>query len=213
MSDEAAEPQTWAQWRGAERRRLIAARLAIPAGERRHHAQRIGAGLDALLPDLAGLVVAVYWPIRGEPDLRPWIASIRRRGARCALPVVLGRDAPLAFREWRDGARLEPGVWNIPVPADGAQLAPGIVIAPVVGFDERGYRLGYGGGYYDRTLAAATPRPCAIGVGHSGAALPSIDPQAHDVPMDAIVTERGVQVHRPCPPTGGPTFGMGPENP
>ena len=81
------------------------------------------------------------------------------------------------------------GVWNIPVPADGIQVVPDIVIAPVVGFDPEGYRLGYGGGYYDRTLAAWSRKPRVIGVGDSGAAIATIYPLLHDIPMDAIVTD------------------------
>lgn len=213
MSEAIGADRQWASWRAAERRRLIAARLAMPAAERRRLARRIGAALDGLLADVAGLVVAVYWPIRGEPDLRPWIESVRARGARCALPVVVAGNAPLEFRAWQAGAPLARGVWNIPVPADGPTVAPQVLIVPVVGFDAGGHRLGYGGGFYDRTLAAAAPRPFAIGVGASAAALSSIDPQPHDVPMDAIVTEHGATDFRRWRPTAGPTFSMGGENP
>jgi 5,10-methenyltetrahydrofolate synthetase len=213
MSDAIGAGRQWASWRAAERRRLIAARLAMPPAERRRLARRIGAALDEWLADVAGLVIAAYWPIRGEPDLRPWLESVRARGAHCALPVVVAANAPLEFRSWRPGARLARGVWNIPVPADGLPVAPQLLIVPVVGFDAGGYRLGYGGGFYDRTLAAATPRPFAVGVGASMAALSSIDPQPHDVPMDAIVTEHGTTAFRRPRPTGGPTFSMGGENP
>ncbi|RPH58874.1 MAG: 5-formyltetrahydrofolate cyclo-ligase [Burkholderiales bacterium] len=192
MIEATTDPGRWASWRSAERRRLIAERLAMPAGERRRGADRIGATLDRIVGDASDLIVAVYWPIRGEPDLRGWIDSIRARGARCALPVVVAPGVPLVFRRWDAGARLQPGIWNIPVPADGDRVTPHLVIAPVVGYDVAGYRLGYGGGYYDRTLAAAAPRPRAIGVGYARSALPSIDPQPHDIPMDAIVTDGGV---------------------
>ncbi len=213
MSDAIWAGRPWASWRAAERRRLIAARLAMPAVERRRLARRIGAALDKLLADVAGLVIAAYWPIRGEPDLRPWLESVRARGAHCALPVVVAANAPLEFRSWRPGDRLARGVWNIPVPADGPPVAPQVLIVPVVGFDAGGHRLGYGGGFYDRTLAAATPRPFAIGVGASVAALSSIDPQPHDVPMDAIVTEHGATDFRRRRPTADPTFSMGRKNP
>jgi 5,10-methenyltetrahydrofolate synthetase len=211
--DNPPDPRRWAAWRKTERRRLIAARLAMPASVRRHHALRIGAALDGLLGDVAGLLVAVYWPIRGEPDLRAWIDSLRARGARCALPVVVARDAPLAFREWPRGARLRPGAWNIPEPADGAPVVPQVVLAPVVGFDRDAYRLGHGGGYYDRTLAIASPRPRAIGVGYADAEIPSILPQPHDVAMDLVVTELGVAAASSHRPTVHPTFRMGSQNP
>ncbi|MCZ7559835.1 MAG: 5-formyltetrahydrofolate cyclo-ligase [Burkholderiaceae bacterium] len=213
MSDEAAAVPAWMAWRRAERSRLIAARLAMPARARRECARLIGAALDRLLPEPAGLVVAVYWPIRGEPDLRAWIDSIRSRGARCALPVVAARGAPLVFREWSADARLVPGVWNIPEPADGEALAPQVVIAPLVGHDRRGYRLGYGGGYYDRTLAACAARPFAIGVGYRAAGLAGFEPQPHDIPMDAIVHEGGASLHGHEDPTRLPTFVVGPEKP
>jgi 5,10-methenyltetrahydrofolate synthetase len=213
MSEAIGADRPWASWRAAERRRLIAARLAMPVVERRRLARRIGAALDELLADVGGLIVAAYWPIRGEPDLRRWIESVRARGAHCALPVVVAGNAPLEFRSWRPGDRLARGVWNIPVPADGPPVAPQVVIVPVVGFDAGGHRLGYGGGFYDRTLAAASPRPFAIGVGPSTAALSSIDPQPHDVPMDAIVTERGATDFRCQRPTAGPTFSMGRKTP
>jgi 5,10-methenyltetrahydrofolate synthetase len=106
--------------------------------------------------------------------------------------VVVSRNQPLVFRPWRPGTRLERGVWNIPVPADGPEVVPDVVIAPIVGFDVDRYRLGYGGGYYDRTLATIPTKPSVIGVGYVQAALETIHPQPHDVPMDVIVTERGV---------------------
>lgn len=213
MSGAIGAGQPWASWRAAERRRLIAARLEVPAIERRRLARRIGAALDELLADVAGLVIGAYWPIRGEPDLRPWLESVRARGAHCALPMVVAANAPLEFRSWRPGARLARGVWNIPVPADGPPVSPQVLIVPVVGFDAAGHRLGYGGGFYDRTLAAAVPRPFAIGVGAAMASLSSIDPQPHDVPMDAIVTEHGAADFRRKRPTVGPTFSMGSKNP
>ena len=112
----------------------------------------------------------------------------RRRecGSRCRSPLALGQ--PLVFREWHPHARLARGLWKIPYPADGAPVTPDIVIAPLVGFDGGCYRLGYGGGFFDRTLAALSPKALAIGVGYPSAALRTIYPQPHDVPMDWIVT-------------------------
>jgi 5-formyltetrahydrofolate cyclo-ligase len=177
-----------ARWRKAERRRLIAARLALSVAVRQECAARVAADLDHLVPTSRATIVSVYWPFRGELDLRAWMAAAQARGIRVALPVVVGKGMPLVFREWHLRARLEPGVWNIPVPADGAAVIPTIVIAPLVGFDSDAYRLGYGGGFFDRTLAALSPRPLAIGVGHPLGTLASIYPQPHDIPMDWIVT-------------------------
>ena len=177
-----------ARWRKTERERLIAARLALPAEERTDHARRIAADLDAIIPLAATTIVSAYWPFRGEPDLRGWMSTFRGEGIRVALPVVVGKGQPLAFREWHPDARLECGVWNIPFPADGSVVVPTVVIAPLVGFSPNGYRLGYGGGFFDRTLAALDPRPLAIGVGHRDGAIRTIYPQPHDIPMDWIVT-------------------------
>ena len=135
--------------------------------------------------------VSVYWPIRGEPDLRAWMHAIFQSGACVALPVATALGQPLVFREWRPGARLARGLWNIPHPADGKLVVPNVVIAPVVGFDLQGYRLGYGGGFFDRTLARLNPKPLTIGVGYPDAELRTIFPQPHDIPMDWVVTGSG----------------------
>lgn len=184
--------ETIARWRKVERKRLIAKRLAVNLDARADQARRIAGNLDRVIGDLSGMIVSCYWPFRGEPDLRPWLETVRRRGARTALPVVVAKAAPLAFRLWKDGEPLARGVWNIPFPAAGESAIPDIVIAPLVGFDRAGYRLGYGGGYYDRTLAALSLRRRVIGVGCAGLAIPTIYPQPHDIPMDLIVTNRGV---------------------
>jgi len=176
-------------WRKSERERLIAARLAETAEARARMSVRIAEGLDRLTGDLAGRTVSLYWPFRGEPDLRPWGAAIIERGATTALPVVVEKAHPLTFRAYRSGDRLEKGVWNIPIPAAGTEVVPDIVIAPLVGFDRRGFRLGYGGGFFDRTLAALPRKPLVIGVGYSFQRIATIHPQPHDIAMDAIVTE------------------------
>ena len=180
------------RWRTVERERLIALRLAIPAEERRRLSDRIARELDRLLEDPSGKVVAAYLPFRGEPDLRFWIEGLSLRGATAALPVVVAPRSPLEFRTWSRGESLRPGVWNIPVPAGGTVVTPDVVIAPVVGYDAACYRLGHGGGFYDRTLAALPHRPRILGVGYERLALRTIYPQTYDVPMDAIVTEAGV---------------------
>lgn len=178
-------------WRKAERQRIIAERLSLSADERRRHAEMIGRHLSAALGNVQGRTIGVYWPIRSEPNLRPWMEQINARGAQCALPVVVERHAPLVFRTWRPGATMASGIWNIPVPADGVDVLPDIVVSPVVGFDPACYRLGYGGGFYDRTLAALARRPLVIGVGFAMSAVTTIHPLPHDIPMQFIVTEHG----------------------
>ena len=105
--------------------------------------------------------------------------------------LFIAKGRPLIFREWTPEGRMERGVWNILVPADGVLLTPDVTIAPLVGFDPGCYRLGYGGGFFDRTLAALSPRPLVIGVGHPTTAIRTIHPQSHDIPMDLIVTGAG----------------------
>lgn len=177
-----------ARWRKIERARLIAARMASPISEREEAARLIARDLDTLIADCRAPMVSLYWPFRGEPDLRFWMAAASAKGWRIALPIVVAKAQPLEFREWTPGARMERGVWNIPFPADGAIVTPTVVIAPLVGFDRGGYRLGHGGGYFDRTLAVLAPKPLIIGVGYPLGALPTIYPQWHDIPMDWIIT-------------------------
>ena len=179
------------RWRKAERQRQIEQRLAIPAAVRAEMARAIAAGLDAVIGDAEGRTASLYWPFRGEPDLRGWAADFITRGGNAALPVVIEKGFPLVFRRWQPGDRLEKGVWNIPVPVEGAEVVPDIVVAPLVGFDRRNYRLGYGGGFFDRTLAALPSRPLVVGVGYAAAAIDTIFPLPHDIPMNCIVTENG----------------------
>lgn len=185
-----------ARWRHAARARLIATRMAVPMATRRAHDAAIAARLDAEIGDVRGLTISAWWPFRAEPDLRAWMTAATARGATCALPVVVEKGAPLIFRAWAEGTPLVRGVWNIPVPADGPSIVPDIVLAPVVGFDPSCYRLGYGGGFFDRTLAALASRPRALGIGYALAALATIFPQPHDIAMAAVLTETAS--HRPA---------------
>ena len=186
-----AMPAEVKRWRKAERERLIAARLAVPAHTRAAHADAIARRLDVLAGDLAGRIVALYGPFRGEPDLRGWADTVRARDGVIALPVVVGKGESLVFRRWDRATKLEKGVWNIPVPADGEAVLPDVVISPVVGVDPQRFRLGYGGGFYDRTLASLPRKPLVVGVGYELQRIATICPQPHDIPMDIVVTEAG----------------------
>ena len=185
----ASMPAEVARWRKAERERLITERLAVSADARAAMTTLTAEGVDAAIGDIAGRLVSLYWPFRGEPDLRDWLAGVNARGGRTALPVVVAKGQPLIFRAYRPGDRLEKGVWNIPIPAEGNPVIPDVVIAPVVGFDAENYRLGYGGGFFDRTLAALPRKPLVIGIGYELQRIATIYPQPHDVPMSVIVTE------------------------
>lgn len=180
-----------ARWRVAERARLLAVRLALNVAARQLADARLAAALDERLGSLAGLTVATYWPFRGEPDLRPWAVGRRAGGVSICLPVVVEKARPLVFRQWSPDVPLVRGVWNIPIPPEEAPaLVPDLVIAPVVGADAGNFRLGYGGGYYDRTLAAMSRlghRPRVIGVGYDLQRIATIFPQPHDVPMTEML--------------------------
>jgi 5-formyltetrahydrofolate cyclo-ligase len=185
---DAQQARDVARWRKAERLRLIALRCALPAAERALLTAEIARHLDEMTAERAGQIVSLYWPIRAEPDLRSWMRAACVRGLRIALPVALALGRPLTFREWRPDAALARGLWKIPYPADGREVTPTTVIAPLVGFDPACYRLGYGGGFFDRTLTAMARRPVVIGVGYPQLRISTIFPQGHDIPMDWIVT-------------------------
>jgi len=187
-------------WRKATRPALIDARLAVPREARSRRDALITARIEALLPDLAERRIGFYWPFKGEYDPRPLVRALHGQGARLALPVVVEKARPMRFREWWPHMRMVPGIWDIPVPDEGEWVRPEALLVPLLGFDGRGYRLGYGGGYYDRTLAAMPEKPLAIGIGFEQSRLPTIHPQPHDVPMDLIITER--LAFRPEPDSG-----------
>jgi 5-formyltetrahydrofolate cyclo-ligase len=177
-----------ARWRKAERARLLAVRLKLTQEYRDASTERIAKSLDGLIPAIDGTIVSAYFPIRAEPDLRPWMHAAHGRGIRIALPVAISLHQALVFREWHPGVRLARGLWNIPYPAATAEVVPSVLLAPLVGFDPACYRLGYGGGFFDRTLATIAGAPMVIGVGFPEASIPTIYPQPHDVPMNWIVT-------------------------
>jgi 5-formyltetrahydrofolate cyclo-ligase len=187
----AADPQQArevARWRKAERARLLAARMKLTQDYRDAVTERIASGLDGLIPASDGTIVSAYFPIRAEPDLRPWMTAAHARGIRIALPVALAVGQALTFREWHPGVRLTRGLWNIPYPAAAAEVVPTVLLAPLVGFDPACFRLGYGGGFFDRTLATIAGAPSVIGVGFPEGSIQTIYPQPHDIAMNWIVT-------------------------
>jgi 5-formyltetrahydrofolate cyclo-ligase len=185
-------PPLDAAGRKAERRRLIAARLAMPDAVRATASARIEAALVSRFPPGSLAILAGYWPIQGEFDPLPYLRRVIEAGAQVALPVAARPVAPMTFRLWTPHSAMTPGLWDIPHPVDGAEVVPTALLIPLVGFDAAGHRLGNGGGYYDRTLAALEPRPLAIGVGFEISRVASISPLPHDQPMDAIVTEASI---------------------
>lgn len=179
--------------KAALRKALLERRASIDPDQKREWDARIGARLlawwagrqDAGLHP--GSVLGVYWPLRGEPDLHEAYAKLARAGVQLALPVVLQKDAPLAFAGWTPGEAMVRDGMGVAVPAVQRLVGlPAVIVVPCLGFNQGGFRLGYGGGYYDRTLAAL-PRPVAIGVAYACQQV-AFDGDPHDIALDLILT-------------------------
>lgn len=177
-------------WRRALRREMVARRAAMPPADHAALSAEIVGHLLSGLP--APRIAAFCWPIKHEPDVRAIAEPWAKRGVHLALPVVVAEAEPLAFRLWTATTQLSPDRYGIPTPQDGEFVHPDLILLPLNGFDAAGYRLGYGGGYFDRTLAALEPRPLAVGVGFEINRLDSIRPEIHDQRLDWIVTENGI---------------------
>lgn len=179
-------------WRKAKRVELIAARMALPSAAHNAASAEIYKRLMTLFTPFSKSLVGAYWPFRREYNVLAFLEWLTERRHNVALPVVLGKGQPLEFRRWTRDMEMVSGVYDIPYPATGEAVRPEILIIPVVGFDQAGYRLGYGGGFYDRTLAAAEPKPLRVGTGFELGRLATIFPLPHDIPMDYVVTEKGL---------------------
>ena len=142
-------------------------------------------------PPPSGAVCALFWPLPGELDVRPLLHALHGRGHRVALPVTPKRGLPLAFRRWRPGTPLGIGSFGTRHPADGESLVPDWLLVPLLAFDAAGHRLGYGAGYYDRTLAAL-PHATAIGAAFAAQHVPEVPAGPDDIPLTAIATEAGI---------------------
>ena len=179
-------------WCKTERERLIAARAALDTQTRERLRQQIDVHLARSFPGLASAKFAFCWPVKGEYDARHLIRTLRERGALTALPVVVAPKQPLVFREWHPGVEMAMGPLDIPYPMNSPEMLPDAVLLPMNGWDAAGYRLGYGGGFFDRTLASLPKKPVVIGVTYELARMETIHPQSWDIPVDWVVTERGV---------------------
>ncbi len=178
--------------RKALRKQLLEARLALDEATHRRFSEAITTALLAYLSPLGNRALAFYWPYRQEYDPLPIAHRIAAEDGVLALPVIVEKGRPLEFRPWHPDIEMLVGLYEIPHPAGDVAIEPEIILAPTVGFDLAGYRLGYGSGYYDRTIAGLAKRATVIGVGFELGRVDTIDPQPHDVPMDLIVTEGGV---------------------
>ena len=182
------------------REAAIAARTALGQAARKRMDDRIAKHLECLLAQLSPRTLGFCWPHRDEPDLRAfvtgWLAADTRR--RAALPVVQRQSGDMLFRHWHVGSEMRKDRYGIPYPAAGEILLPDALLVPLNAFDAAGFRIGYGGGYFDRTLAALEPRPVAIGIGYECGRAGSALPEPHDRPMQWLVTEEGS--FAPAPP-------------
>lgn len=183
------------------RQQLVAERLRLP--DRLVRAEALQRVLRVWLVDRPDVVIGAYWPIKGEFDPLPALfrwqeagmeadALNARQKRRIGLPVINKIDRTLSFYTWYPGCPMEEDAYGIPKPKDTELIQPTLLFVPCVGYGPGGYRLGYGGGFYDRTLAQLQPRPFTVGLGYTHGFLPDLEPEPHDVPLDAILNDNGV---------------------
>lgn len=188
--------------RAALRREKIAARMALAQEAHAAHSARIETALAGLLDTLRAVppaptfrqTLGFCWPHQGEFDARPLVERLLARGWSACLPVVVAEGEPLAFRPWTPALPLAPDRYGIPTPTAGDFVTPDVLLIPLVAVDARNYRIGYGGGFFDRTLAALAARgrrATSIGVGFDFARVADTLPGPHDIPLDFVVTESG----------------------
>lgn len=184
--------------RKTQREACIAARESVPEPQRAAWTRQIEVHLDKLLARLGPQCLGFCWPHRGEPDLREWVGRWLEDvpGRTATLPVVTEKATPMSFRRWSPESAMSADRHGIPIPAEGSDARPEVLLIPVNAFDDKGYRLGYGGGYFDRTLENLQPPPVKVGIGFELARVATTHPQPHDHPMDWIVTEAGL--HAPA---------------
>ena len=182
----------------ALRQQLFAQRLNMP--DRLRRADLLQQVMRIWLVGRSDHVIGAYWPIKGEFDPLPALHRWKEDGEltdqaqlrRIGLPVVDKLHQTLKFHAWFPGCPMEEDAYGIPKPKDTEVIVPTLLFVPCVGYSVGGFRLGYGGGFYDRTLAQLQPKPFTVGLGFAQGYLPDLEPEAHDVPLDAILNELGV---------------------
>ena len=195
------EPHDPAERKAYWRRKLVAERERL--GDRLARNEALQRVMLVWMVGRDDTVVGAYWPIKGEfdplPALHRWQeaadvedARVARQRRRIALPVIDKVAKTLRFHVWYPGCPMEEDAYGIPKPKDTEVVQPTLLFVPCVGYGPAGYRLGYGGGFYDRTLAALQPRPVTVGLAYACAFVPWLQPEPHDVPLDAILTDQGV---------------------
>ena len=186
-----------AQEKKSQRKALIEQRLNMP--DRQQRAALLQDVMRIWLVGRPDTVIGAYWPIKGEFDPLPALHRWKEDGElidqpqprRIGLPVVDKVHKTMVFHAWYPGCRMEEDAYGIPKPKDTPAFEPSLLLVPCVGYGPSGIRLGYGGGFYDRTLATLEPRPYTVGLGFTQGFLPDLEPQAHDIALDAILNENG----------------------
>ncbi|MFN5349781.1 MAG: 5-formyltetrahydrofolate cyclo-ligase [Polaromonas sp.] len=184
--------------RQSKRKALIEERLNLP--DRPQRADLLQRVLRIWLFGRTDQVIGAYWPIKGEFDPLPALHRWKEDGElldepqprRIGLPVVDKVHKTLTFHAWYPGCPMEEDAYGIPKPKDTEVIVPTLLFVPCVGYGPGGFRLGYGGGFYDRTLAALRPKPFTVGLGYTNGWLPDMEPEPHDVPLDALLNDNGV---------------------
>lgn len=180
-------------WRQQQREYLIEQRQRLNDSQRQSIEKACLATITDHLKTLTPSVLGLYWPIKGEIDCRGLAADLISQGWTITVPVINSETQCLDFAVWQPDTVMVKGTWNIPVPEQQHLLVPDHFLVPLVGFDSHNYRLGYGGGYYDRTLAAISKPVYTIGVGMESGRFETIYPHEFDIAMDKIITEKGIQ--------------------
>jgi 5-formyltetrahydrofolate cyclo-ligase len=191
------DPQNLSLWRTEQRKIMLDKRAKIVDSQRSLGDAMISRALTQVLASRDGILGFTH-PIQAEFDARDvvtaWLKANTAR--RAVLPVVIKRNEPLKFRRWTPQSRMKAAGFGTQVPEEGEWLVPDALLIPLVGFDDQLYRLGYGGGYYDRTLGTLAPRPFCIGVAYEACRIETIYPQPHDIAMDMVITENAVRTQR-----------------
>jgi len=181
--------------RKKELRKQAKRRRAEAAAEHPHAGERLAAHVLAVAADRPGATVSAYWPMGDEIDPRPAIAALHARGHTIGLPVMQGADTPLVFRQWWPDAPLADGGFGTRMPTEAApEVTPEVLLVPMLAFNDAGYRLGYGGGFYDRTLdklRRENPATLAVGLAYGAQRVDDLPVGPYDQPLDALVTESG----------------------
>ena len=175
------------RWRVSKRKQLIHLRKQLLKNQRTRETLTITNKLDRLLVVKTPAIVGVYWPINSEMNLLDWCQIKTGAGIQFCLPVIGERNQSMAFCQWNPGEPVISGEWGIPAPLEKIPVEPDLIIVPLLGADAEKHRLGYGGGYYDRTLAIINEKVFTVGVGFSSAIIPTIYPQPHDISLSATI--------------------------